>query len=169
MWNEENKAGLLVAAQDGAVIDGKFPDWRAVIPNLPAEVSPATFAQRLMQKFKDIRQPGAKTAVLRVYASTAEDAALVLTDRADFIGVIMPIRSQLDERLPRWLPPHTGETAWPKVDPEQDGETERRGRGRPPGVKNKTPQEKATELEAQAAELRRQAGLTAPVAGAPVH
>lgn len=169
MWNDENKAGLLVAAQDGAVIDGQFPDWRAVIPNLPAEVEPATFAHRLMHKFKDIRRPGAKTAALRVYASSAKDAALVFTDRDDFIGVIMPIASQIGEHLPRWLPPHSGETAWPNVDPEQDGDGEKRGRGRPAGARNRSPEERAADLEAQAAELRKRAGQPAAEAGAQVH
>lgn len=127
LWNADNQSGILVAAQDNAVIDGTFPDWRRVIPNLPPNVEVATFAHRLMHKFKDIRREGAKTAVLRVYASTAKDAALVLTDRDDFIGVIMPMAAQIDDQLPRWLPPHSGKTAWPGVEPEPD----KPKRGRP--------------------------------------
>lgn len=119
LWNADTRSGLLVAAQDGAVIDGNFPDWRAVIPNLPAKVNVATFAERLIRKFKNIKPEGFKTAALRVYASSSSDAALVLTARDDFLGVIMPFASQIPDRLPTWLPPYHGKTAWPMPPPKE--------------------------------------------------
>jgi hypothetical protein len=126
LWNEETKAGILVAAQDGSVIAGEFPDWRRVIPNLPARVEVASFAHRLIQKFKNIKTSGAKSAALRVYASSSSDAAIVLTDRDDFLGVIMPFQANISDQLPRWLPPYRGKTAWPKA-PDAGGATAQGG------------------------------------------
>ncbi len=105
MWNSETGEGILVAAQDQAVIDGDFPDWRVTIPPIPVETVPCTFAFPELEKFKKVLQFGSKIAALRVFATEPNRAAIVLTGRDDFLGVIMPIAGIADENhMPHWMP-----------------------------------------------------------------
>lgn len=105
MWNKETGEGLLVAGQDAAVIDGEFPNWRQIIPPFPTEVAPATFTFNELKKFVKVRRSGSKIAALRVFAESDRAAAIVLTERYDFLGIIMPILAVADDnRMPHWMP-----------------------------------------------------------------
>jgi hypothetical protein len=104
MWNKETGEGILVAGQDQAVIEGKFPDWRQIIPSIPVETQPTTFAFTELKKFEKVRTFGSKIAALRIFATAANHAAIVLTARDDFLGVIMPFSSVEENRMPQWMP-----------------------------------------------------------------
>jgi hypothetical protein len=105
MWNKETGEGLLVAGQDAAIIECDFPDWRQVIPPFPTEAVPATFAFDELKKFDKVRRFGSKIAALRVFAKSDRDPAIVLTDRDDFLGVILPTMAAADDnRMPHWMP-----------------------------------------------------------------
>jgi hypothetical protein len=104
MWNKDTGEGLLVAAQDAAVIEGDFPDWRATIPPFPSEPAVASFTFPLLKKFDKVRRFGSKIAVLRVFATSDSAPAIVLTERDDFLGIIMPCRAVEDNRMPQWMP-----------------------------------------------------------------
>lgn len=116
MWNEETREGLLVAAQDGAVLDAEYPDWRAVVPNLPAETEPATYSGRLLEKFKKITRPEARSATIRAFAPIGGGATIILTARDDFLGVLMPLKAHVEDRMPAWLPPYRPRSGAEKVD-----------------------------------------------------
>jgi hypothetical protein len=86
------------------VISDDFGDWRQAIPPFPAEVSLATFEFETLKKFSKIRKFGSKIAALRIFAGNP-GSALVLTERDDFLGVIMPLLHSVEEnRMPRWMP-----------------------------------------------------------------
>jgi hypothetical protein len=104
MWNKETGEGLLVAAQDAAVIDGDFPDWRTIIPPFPSEPALASFTFQQLKKFEKVRRFGSKVSVLRVFASSDRAPAIVLTERDDFLGIIMPFRAVEANRMPQWMP-----------------------------------------------------------------
>jgi hypothetical protein len=104
MWNKDTGEGILVAGQDQAVIDGDFPDWRQLIPPLPAEIQPATFAFNELKKFDKIREFGSKIAALRIYATGPNKPAVVRTARDDFVGVIMSLSGMEENRMPQWVP-----------------------------------------------------------------
>jgi hypothetical protein len=104
MWNKETGEGILVAGQDQAVIDADFVDWRVTIPTLPKKTAPTTFAFTELKKFEKVRPSGSKNAALRVYATATNRAAIVLTAREDFLGVIMPFAAVMEDRMPSWMP-----------------------------------------------------------------
>jgi hypothetical protein len=105
MWIKETGEGLLVAGQDAAVIEGGFPDWRQVIPLFPTEAAPATFTFADLKKFDKVRRFGSKIAALRIFAESDSHPAIVLTDRDDFLGVIMPTMAAADDNcMPHWMP-----------------------------------------------------------------
>jgi hypothetical protein len=104
MWNKETGEGLLVAAQDAAVIEGDFPDWREIIPPFPRHPALASFAFPVLKKFEKVRRFGSKISVLRVFASSDSAPAIVLTERDDFLGIIMPYSAVADNRMPQWMP-----------------------------------------------------------------
>jgi hypothetical protein len=104
MWNRETGEGILVAGQDQAVIDGDFPDWRQLIPPMPAEPKPVTFSFSELKKFEKVRQIGSKIAALRIFAREPDRPAIVLTARDDFVGLILPIAGVEENRMPQWMP-----------------------------------------------------------------
>ncbi len=104
MWNKETGEGILVAAQDAAVVEGDFPDWRQTIPMLPTEPKLSTFAFTELKKFEKVRAFGSKIAFLRIFSTAPNRAAVVLTARDDFIGIIMPCVGIEENRMPQWMP-----------------------------------------------------------------
>jgi hypothetical protein len=100
-WNSEEDPGILVAAQDGAVIDGTFPDWRRVVPSLPVKFGPATVNGSYLKRFERMSNHGKPTAV-SVFADNQAGPVIVLTEREDFVGIVMPMRGGRDS-LPAWL------------------------------------------------------------------
>lgn len=99
-WDEEQNKGVLVAAEEGVVIDGDFPDWRKVIPPLPTTFGTASLNASYMRRFEKLSLSG-KAAAVRAYVKSENDPVVVLTDRDDFIGVIMPMRTE--HKYPDWL------------------------------------------------------------------
>jgi hypothetical protein len=104
MWNKDTGEGILVAAQDQAVIEGDFPDWRALVPPIAAETQPATFAFTELKKFEKVREFGSKIAALRVFATGPNKPAVVRTARDDFVGVIMSLAGMEENGMPQWMP-----------------------------------------------------------------
>ncbi len=104
LWNRETGEGILVAGQDQAIIEGDFPDWRVTIPPIPVETVPCTFAFTELKKFEKVRMFGSKIAVLRIFATAPNRAAIVMTGRDDFLGVIMPCSGMEESRMPQWMP-----------------------------------------------------------------
>ncbi len=103
MWNRDTGEGILVAAQDQAVIDGDFPDWRLTIPPIPAETSLATFRFPELKKFEKVRGFGAKIAALRIFPTAPDGPAIVRTARDDFLGIIMPCADVKETSMPQWI------------------------------------------------------------------
>lgn len=100
-WDEESNAGILVAAEDDAVIDADFPEWRKIVPPIPSTLAAASLNGTYLSRFEKISRFGSAAAV-RLFAATESDAVVVLTDRDDFIGIVMPMRA--DHKYPLWLP-----------------------------------------------------------------
>ena len=99
-YDADRKEGILLAAQDHAILDGTFPDYKKIVPTLPNHAEVATFNSRLLKSFESIKGYNGESPHLRIHANGAEPA-LVLTQRHDFIGVIMPMRG--DHVMPEFL------------------------------------------------------------------
>ena len=91
-----------------ALIDGKFPDWRRVVPkpdDLGAGGSP-TFRSSHLRDFQAAASLKADVPI-RVFPNKNAAGPSVIRlsgiDNADFIGVLMPIRVEISEVLPSWL------------------------------------------------------------------
>jgi hypothetical protein len=93
----------LIAMQDDAVIDGTFPDWRALIPAAGGQSEPASFNAELLRRFSHLREGDKARSVITVMATGPETPAIVITGRKDFFGVVMPIRGP-DMVYPVWIP-----------------------------------------------------------------
>ncbi|WDA37842.1 DNA polymerase III subunit beta family protein [Sphingobium sp. YC-XJ3] len=76
-----------------AFIDGTYPDWRRVVPEMkPTDVTRA-FNRRYLNSFGDF---------IQVTGADELSPQIIQTDDKDFIGVLMPAR--LDKRaMPEWL------------------------------------------------------------------
>jgi hypothetical protein len=72
---------------------------------MPAETTPTTFMFTELKKFEKVRQIGSKIAALRVFATGAGKHAIVLTERDDFLGMIVPTVGMEENRMPQWMPP----------------------------------------------------------------
>jgi DNA polymerase III beta subunit, central domain len=99
-WISEANRGRLVAAEDDVVIDATFPDWRRVVPKMPEKFGPATLNYRYVARFQKITN-GVGYPQVTMYATDDSSPVVVLTDREDFIGVVMPIRAE--PKYPVWL------------------------------------------------------------------
>lgn len=100
-----NSDADLISRQRDALIDGTFPDWRKCIPAAAAKRGTATFNAQLIRKFGVIARDGAKAEPIKILTSDSSSPALVLTQRTDFVGVIMPMRAVESNDLPPWLAP----------------------------------------------------------------
>ena len=91
----------------GAPVDGRFPDWRRVIPEKASGES-AQFDARLVARFGDIYDAlgGSKKACMPIIHYNGVGAALVSNLGHDALGVVMPLRER--------TPAHPGLPAWAK-------------------------------------------------------
>lgn len=109
-WDEEQNKGVMVAAEEGVVIDGDFPDWRKVIPALPQKYGAASINGSYLRRFEKLARQFGNAAFVRAYVADEMSPVVILTDRDDFIGVVMPVRAE--HKYPDWLPAVvTAETA----------------------------------------------------------
>lgn len=88
------------------LIDGTYPDWRRAVPLEPSHPEGfPSYNANYLGAFKECSN--SKSAPIRLYSQDEETAAIVKTDRADFLGVLMPVRAAnagVDgEILPAWL------------------------------------------------------------------
>ena len=88
-------------------IDGRFPDWRRVIP-AKASGEPVQFDARLISRFGDVYDAlgGSKKYCAPAIHYNGVDAALVSNLGHGALGVIMPLREK--------TPAHPGVPAWAK-------------------------------------------------------
>ena len=72
------------------IIEGAYPEWRRVVPTdfAATEKGPPAFQNKFVTAFKKISR------VIRLHPGSDETAALIETDRDDFFGVLMPMRSE---------------------------------------------------------------------------
>ncbi len=86
-------------------IDGIFPDCDRVFPSDPfkEQKGAPTFSGDYLAKFAKVsKTENTFRASLTVHAQDELSSAIVQTSRDDFIGVIMPIRSNPWDSLPDW-------------------------------------------------------------------
>lgn len=77
-----------------APIDGKFPDWRRVLPSSLSADGPGQFNPELLTKFgKAAKVLGDRLGHLHIAHNGAGAAVVSLPCCADFVGVVMPIRA----------------------------------------------------------------------------
>lgn len=91
-------------------IDGTFPDWRRVVPDMPeAPIAcvPA-FNADYVAKFASVASPGQRTPIVRLIPTTDElGPMLVDLDRPDAVGIFMPARlhNETLASVPAWIKP----------------------------------------------------------------
>lgn len=88
-------------------VDGRFPDWRRVIP-AKASGEPVQFDARLVARFGDVYDAlgGSKKYCAPIIHYNGTDAALVSNLGHNALGVLMPLREK--------TPAHPGVPAWAK-------------------------------------------------------
>lgn len=98
------QSGSAIASAHGVIVDGRFPDWRRVIPRPgPAEeFARVAFDPALLGSFAKL----GKYITLAPGGNGANGPWLVrVADRDDVLGVIMPIRDGMNDLLPAWYDP----------------------------------------------------------------
>lgn len=96
------QSGNTVASAHGVIVDGRFPDWRRVVPQ-PGEIANlarVTFDPALLGSFAKLGRyitlaPGDKDAL--------SPWLVRVTDRDDVLGVLMPVRDGKEDILPAWF------------------------------------------------------------------
>ena len=99
-------AGEMIAHE--VKVDATFPDWRLVIPGSIPEKCEGwpLFNLSILRQFERCAEPvdvAKRGTLMRVFWGNIGDAALVLTDREDFAGVIMPMKTPEKAEAPAWL------------------------------------------------------------------
>lgn len=87
-------------------IDGRFPDYRRVLPNNIPDGKPAQFDPALLLRFAKaaVILKGKKGTALVHHHDAGSSALLTVSDFDDFAGVCMPIRTKpADFRRPHWM------------------------------------------------------------------
>lgn len=76
-----------------AFIDGNFPDWRRIIPEMKPTDTTRAFNRKYLAAFGDH---------IQITGADGMSPQIIQTEDRDFIGVLMPMR--LDKRdLPEWV------------------------------------------------------------------
>lgn len=96
------------ATQHDCLIDGTFPDYRRVLPsdNAPADWSGKrlpSFNPDYLASFGKVSASEGGKKMIAIHPSISEGPAIISTGRADFFGVLMPMRSALTHDRPDWL------------------------------------------------------------------
>jgi len=86
-------------------IDGKFPDWRRIVPTGEPSGIAAQFDPELVARFgKAAKLLGRKSTGIVVAHNGPEQAARVLVGcRPEFLGVMMPYRYSGGAEMPDWF------------------------------------------------------------------
>jgi len=89
------------------LVDGSFPDYRRVIPDLPLPGSrqcrPVIQSYRTSYLADFAKVADGRNASIRVLAHEPAGPAIVFVGgRADFFGVVMPYRDEQRDRFPEW-------------------------------------------------------------------
>lgn len=71
------------------IIEGTYPEWSLVVPTdfAATKKGPPAFQNKYVTAFKNISR------VVRIHQGSDKTPALIETDRDDFFGVLMPMRS----------------------------------------------------------------------------
>lgn len=96
-------------------IDGRFPDWQRCVPHIDSTTehgTPGAFNPAFLERVAKV----AKTTSLRypwvrILSANRDSAALALTQRDDFLAVIMPMRESGGLETPEWFTGPTEEPA----------------------------------------------------------
>ena len=95
-----------VAISEKCFIDGTFPDWRRVIPDVTQATSAGMYAAGCLVTFAKIAGvlSDARKPTLRIASNDAGSPALVqFGDVPHAFGVLMPVRGDMAFGLPTWL------------------------------------------------------------------
>lgn len=94
-----------IAGMHAQGIDGRFPEWRRVVPTCEPSCVAAQFDPELVSRFgKAAKLLGKKSTSVCVAHNGPEQAARVLIDSSpDFLGVIMPYWRKANTDVPDWF------------------------------------------------------------------
>lgn len=96
--------GSLRHAETLSLIDGRYPEWARVIPSDVGHAAHPAVNPAYLEDFCRVAKSVRGTPMIRVYAGqTDRGVMLIRTLRDDFVGVLMPMRWDLDEPIPPWL------------------------------------------------------------------
>lgn len=93
-------------------VDGRFPDWRRVVPSKVTGIASPINPELLGRFVKSARALSLKRAIVSVAHngcvddegnSTGAGAALVRISCSDFVGVVMPMRDEPCLMAPAWI------------------------------------------------------------------
>lgn len=96
VWQSKNPL-LVLAMAPYQPIKSTYPDWRRVFPNEDNPASWANFDPKVLKQFDRACERD-----IKIMASGG-NPALVLTNDADFVGVVMPKRGTDMDSAPFWL------------------------------------------------------------------
>ena len=94
------------AMQPKAVLDGwSFPNWRRIVPtNISEDTAVTSYNPKYLGDFTAIAKGSRKSGSIIIHNNKAAGgAAVILTGRQDFIGVLMPVAWR-DNPVPRQFP-----------------------------------------------------------------
>jgi hypothetical protein len=109
--NGRNKGNDIAFVKPGApFIDGKFPDWRKIMPTDEkiARGLPASYNADYLRQALDAVCEGPKQRYRHLiqfyHASDApqSSAAIIRMNGQDFVCLVMPVRADNTEAIPRW-------------------------------------------------------------------
>jgi hypothetical protein len=84
-------------------IDGTYPDYQRVVPHVfPEKSVTAWFNASYLDDFGKVAATCGKSRAVAVYSGSDNGPAVVMTGRADFFGVLMPVRGTDHVSLPYW-------------------------------------------------------------------
>jgi hypothetical protein len=96
----------MIMSQGRALVEGKFPDWRRIIPHdySRSTLTPAINGNLLKPFIQVAAATGHGHAALSIKSSMLAGPCLVTTCRRDFFGVVMPLRESTLENAvtPLW-------------------------------------------------------------------
>ena len=95
---------LHVGAFYAPAIDGKFADWRRVVPKGKLRATPVTFNAKYLNHFARAALVRDRAARMTMFVGgKAGPAAVRFSEVPEFLGIIMPIRGIDISAVPDWL------------------------------------------------------------------
>lgn len=102
------RVGSEYVSDKNVLVQGDYPDWRKVIPVQKWKNEPTSFNAHYLSGFAkigDILNPSGHRSI-RILTSEKDGPALILFPSfADAFGILMPMRADVGEGLPRWMIP----------------------------------------------------------------